>query len=463
MKSIKLFAIKNIEITFQYLSQFVTINSELYKTLKQIKMKAINKMISVPLNVYCCYLGINLTKDENKKIGDIFPHKEKVLIKLILPNSESFINYSITRRTNSLYKHELNDMKNFNSNFESNNNNTNTFFSSNNTNLNNNINSFSPKLDLLSIKSTRKPRKIKIIDKVPKAIKFLNILSVKHSNSQKDLIFPINSLKENKPLLALKMNSDNSSEGKSKKVGKLCGCKKYQISEYCRTCGKFICNECRISDKHKNHLNIHLDMFNLKNNILSYANLVQKDIMGTLELNKNIRYNSFDENLNYKSYKDEINEKYEKAIEKYFQVINTINNYILKLDPERTKLQIETYNKNSIKIRNEIDDLMVKFKNNKNKEINLNYIEYYFNEINSREEMLLFLQKDILKYHLSHEINIKMKSSLNKIDKILNEINNIKNPFNLGDKYHNEFVNMKIIVKSDNEKEIVPKKGKNKD
>ena len=178
--------------------------------------------------------------------------------------------------------------------------------------------------------------------------------------------------------------------------------------------------------------------------------------MGTLELNKNIRYNSFDENINYKSYKDEINEKYERAIEKYFQVINNINNYISKLDKERTKLQIDTCNKNSLKIKSEIDDLMLKFKNNKNKEINLNYLEYYFREINSREEMLLFLQKDILQYHLFNEINIKMKSSLAKIDKILNKINNTKNPFNLDDKYHNEFVNMKII-RPDNEKEKISK------
>ena len=457
MESIKLFSIKNIQITFQYLAQFVTINSELYKTLKQLKIKAINKMIGVPQYVYCSYLGINLTKDENKKIGDIFPHKEKVLIKLIQPNSESFINYSITRRTNSLYKNELNDRKNYNSNNESNNNNTNTFFSSNNTNLTNNINNFSPKYDLLQIKPFKKPRQIKIIDKIPTVKKFLNILSTKNSNKKKD-IFSFNGiLKENKSLPALQMNPEKTREVKFKKIEKLCGCKKYSITEYCRTCGKFICNECRISDKHKNHLNIHLDMLNLKKNIFSYANLLQKDIMETLELNKNIRYNSFDENYNYKTYKNEINEKYERAIEKYFQLINNINNYIFKLDPERTKLQIETFNKNSLKLKNEIDDLIAKFKNNKNKEINLNYLEYFFREINSREEMLLFLQKDILNYHLSNEINVKMKSSLNKIDKILNEINNVKNPFNLMDKYRNEFINMKII-RSDAEKE---KKSKN--
>ena len=112
------------------------------------------------------------------------------------------------------------------------------------------------------------------------------------------------------------MNQDIS-EGKFKKFEKLCGCKKYPITKIFRNWIFFISTQlliffkfklnqlvfylvCRISDKHKTHLNIHLDMFNLKKNILSYANLLQKDIMGTLELNKNIRYNSFDENINYK-------------------------------------------------------------------------------------------------------------------------------------------------------------------
>lgn len=448
MMSIKLITIKNIQITFQYLSQFVTLNSESYKTLKELKIKAINKMLGVPEYVYCSYLGVNLTKDENKKIGDIFNHKEKVLIKLKIPKVDSPLNYNMISK-NGEYQgmNDLNDLKSPKSNFD---NNFKTFFS-NKTNLTTNKNSFSPKYDSAHLNLKKKPRKIKIIDKIPIVKKFINILSSNRGKSQKENPFLYNIKKDNS-LPLIQISPDHAHNNKFKKIEKLCNCKRYPISEYCRNCGKFICNGCRISDKHKGHIFIHLDMFNLKQNIISYATLLQNDIMGTLDLNKNIRYNSVDDNINYKYKNEEINEKYEKAIEKYFQVINLINNYISKQDKERTKLQIEAYNKSSLKIQKEINDLMIKFKNNKNKEINLNYLEYYFREINSREEMLLFLQKDILKYHISNEINIKMKSSLNKIDKILKEINNNKNPFNLGEKYRNEFANMKII-KSDIEAE----------
>ena len=47
-----------------------------------------------------------------------------------------------------------------------------------------------------------------------------------------------------------------------------------------------------------------------------------------------------------------------------------------------------------------------------------------------------------------------MKSSLHKIDRILNEINDIKNPFNLDSKYHNQLLNMKLIDKDEKDKNI---------
>ena len=195
-------------------------------------------------------------------------------------------------------------------------------------------------------------------------------------------------------------------------------------------------------------------MNNLKQTIISYANLLRDDIIATLELNKNISFNSFDEKIDYNDKIKEINEKYKQAIDKYFKVVMIINNYISKQDSERKKLQIESFNESAKKIQKEISDLMVKFKDNKDKEMNLNYLEYYFGEINTREEMLLYLQKNILKYHISNEINIKMKSSLHKIDRILNEINDIKNPFNLDSKYHNQLLNMKLIDKDEKDKNI---------
>jgi hypothetical protein len=438
MKSINLISIKYIQITFQYLSQYITINSEIQKTLKQIKNKAINKMIGVPKEVYCLYLGENLTKKENEKIGNLFNHKEKVLIILKLPSFSSLPNYKIHKRNKEFVSLSLNNSKKIN---------INTFFSnSNNSIISNNKKAFPLKFESPHL-NFKKQKKLKIIDKIPNSKDFINIS--RNPKSPKEISNSSRSLILEKSLPPLKVNS--------LEINQLCSCKKYPISEYCRTCGKFICNDCRISDKHKTHLSIHLDMFNYKQNIISYGKLLQNEITTTLDLNKNIRYNSVDENSTYKLEEDELNEKYDKAIDKYFKTINAINNYISKQDPEKAKLKIDAYNKSSLNIQKEIDILMSKFKNNKEKTINLNYLEHFFRDLSTKEETLLFLQKDILKYHILNEINVKMKSSINKIDKTLNEISDKKNPFNLGNKYQNELINMKVI-KSDIEEELQKKK-----
>ena len=80
MKTIKKISIKNIEIIFQFEDQIITIKAEPYRTLYEIKEKAIKRMICAPNNVVCFHSNIDLSNEENKKVGDIFNHKEKVTL-----------------------------------------------------------------------------------------------------------------------------------------------------------------------------------------------------------------------------------------------------------------------------------------------------------------------------------------------------------------------------------------------
>ena len=64
-------------------------------------------------------------------------------------------------------------------------------------------------------------------------------------------------------------------------------------------------------------------------------------------------------------------------------------------------------------------ELLDKLNNNYincDKKIAFSDLRSFFDEINSKEETLSFLGKDIVKYHLKNEINTKLKSSLDKID-----------------------------------------------
>ena len=53
-----------------------------------------------------------------------------------------------------------------------------------------------------------------------------------------------------------------------------CDTHKYKVSEYCRTCKKFICPECRLSQKHQSHLTIRLNFKNLEESILEVFKII---------------------------------------------------------------------------------------------------------------------------------------------------------------------------------------------
>jgi hypothetical protein len=76
---------KFIKLIFEFKDKTVIINSEPYKTFSEIKQKVLNKFIDVPKNIHFYYLGIDLTRNDEDKIGNIFNHKEQATIILRLP------------------------------------------------------------------------------------------------------------------------------------------------------------------------------------------------------------------------------------------------------------------------------------------------------------------------------------------------------------------------------------------
>ena len=413
MKTIRKIHLGNIEVKFQYEDQQVSVNAEPYRSLQEIKEKAINKMIFVPLNVNCFFSNINLSNDENKKIGDLFNHKEKVTIKLKQKNSFSNVTLSPSLKNN---------IKNL--------------INSQNTNyINNNLFIQKKKIDKSAFKNNKN---------------FPNSNTLRLPNTEKS------KLNRNRsegvigflPIVSKKIKIKNQMQTNIN----LCECKKFPISDYCRICRKFICNDCKLNnDKHKGHLTIRLNLENLENNINLYGNLIQTDIKNVIELNKNILKNKneiIDINELEKN-KEIMDTKYKEVIDNYSNIMKRIRKYLDKENEGKVKLLVSAYNSSSVKIHKEIYDLIENLKakyNDKNqKEIKFNELEYYLNEINNKEGTLAFFKRDIIKYHLTNEINDKLKNSFDKINNILDEIINEENPFNLDSKYYQELVNMKII------------------
>ena len=366
MKGIKNSNNDLIEIKFEYKNQIINIKAENFRTIDYILEKALfklNKFINVPKNIKFYFLGKELN-NKSEKIGNIFPHREKVTIKLKLPSNEN----------------------------------------------NNNI-----------INKKIIPRKLFF----HKAIEEIKLPLIPKNKSKEKL-------KE-------KMNE----------IENPCLCGRQSISEYCRNCKKFICLKCKMELKHKNHLTLNLNMVNITENVKNYGKMVQDDIFKKIETNKTIfsKNEMLDETMII-TRKQVIHQKYKDAIENYQNIINQINAKLTSENQEKTSLIINAYNEYSKNITKQLKDLEQKLNKNyinSNKKITFNDLRSFFDEINSKEESLKFFGKDVVKYQLNEEINTKMKSNLEKIERMLDEMCNDDTPFNLDNKYLEELDKLEII------------------
>ena len=446
--------LKLIEITFQHQEQKVTFSTESFKTLGEMKEKAIKKMINLPPDIHCYYNNLDYSKNENKKIGQIFNNQNKILIKLIPCEFLSSRNF-IKKPTKNLSKFHSID------------------------------NSFEQKNESVKCRKINilKLKKIKIRDelKLP-SVKNINsslfesslkrnddniIINQNHQNKSND-IFPILNNNNNKNIDTNDNNdknnceenyNNNSYESFSKIDEIFCyECDENKITHFCRDCNLFLCEKCILSDKHKFHLTIELNYDNIIQNISSYAILVQKDITDNLELNKNIKdfKKIYDDETLYKQ-KEEINSKLELIIKKYNKIMNGIDSNIKKENKARIKLSLTTYSNTAKSINKEIDNLVENYKIQDSK-IGYKELRNFFGEVNDREETLSYFKKSILKYYLMNEINTKLKSGFDKINKILSEVTDPNNPFHLNEKYLQELIKMKIFKIPKSKEEILKEK-----
>ena len=396
------------EIKFEYKNQSIVIKAEPFRTLDYICENAIikmNKIILIPNNIKFYYLGKELNLKNSDKIGNIFNHKEKVTIKL--KNQSENENELIIPKNNIINK----------------------------------------KNNIYLLNS----RKL-IFPKISEEIK-LPLIKKISGNKEKDKDKEENSEKEI-------IKEEN-------KIENPCSCERLSISEYCRNCRKFICIKCKSEIKHKNHLTLNLNMINISENVKHYGKILQNDIQKKIDINRNIfTQNEVLDEAMIINRKQIIYQKYKIGVANYK---NTLNKIIAKLsleNKEKTSIKINAYNdysKNIIKQLKDIEKKLQKNYINENKKITFNDLRAFFDEINSKEESLNFFGKEVTKYQLKEEINTKMISSLDKIERLLNELCNEDSPFNLDNKYLQELSKLDIIKINQEKKENLKQKSQDKE
>ena len=426
---------KLIKITFEFFDKSVDIQAEPYKTFKEVKEKAISRFMNIPYNIHFYYLGQDLSKSEDEKIGTIFNHKEKVTIALRLPRLKlkTKNDLSIDNIKSKIIKplEQKKDLSFLNASFNP---------------------VYNKKL-LLNLRSS----KTKFLNEKSSHIfsrkknKISSSLSMPHLNINKSFNDRYNDkIKNNRYNLKLDIhNLDDVS---------FCENHKYRVTDYCRICKKFICPECRLNETHKNHLTIHLNLNNLEESIKLYLMLVQTNEKSRVKIiNKNI-LSEGDKTLDtfYLSERQfAMSQKYNRLDENYEDFMKKINKKLTK-DTKYKNIVINTFNDIALKINRQINEILNKLseekKKKKNKKISLEDLQYYFDEIAKKEETLKFLENGTIKYLLTWEINRKIEETLDIIENTLDEIINEENPFNLEHKFYqelNKIINEKNISSND--------------
>jgi len=240
-----------------------------------------------------------------------------------------------------------------------------------------------------------------------------------------------------------KGNFQNKNETKQLNKDYYCSCKKELISYFCRNCKENICDNCRINSIHLNHNLSQIDINNLNESVKLYAITLQSEISKNIKECKSFLKNKEKENEkedknenSIVSKHDLIKEKYDKVLEMYNEHYNNLN----IIDNENNESSLKNYIKNSKITNEEIDNILneihIKFIKKK-KSMSIEEFNEYIKLLNEKDEILEINSKDIKKFKVNNQINIKMNIFYEKINMIIDEMLNSKNPFNLDDETYN--------------------------
>ena len=417
-----------IKINLEYRNKIVIINAEPYKIFEEIKNKALDKFIdifyTIPNNLHFYYQGNDLINREQEKIGEIFNHKEQITILLRTPKLK------LNNKSNSDKGNlSLNDKYFINKNSISFDNNNFLMKQTNYTNKKEKIKKGYFNLKLNKLNSLN--RYI-----IPKSNSMTYISNLNAENK----IPSRNSILKNNFSFKLNLND----------LGNFAYCDKhrFKVSDYCRTCKKFICQECIINQLHKDHLTIGLNSQNLEESIKLYIMILktnEKKNLKRLNENQNRKDDDLiDINILTEKEKDMMI-KLDQIINKYHSIMNKIEKNIGNDKKKYRVMVINNFNDVAMRISMQISTILSQFDiaMKKNPNLSLEELKYYLDEIGKKEETLELIRERTIKYLLTFEINNKVDTTFNQIESTLDLINNEENPFNLDNIYNKEL--LKII------------------
>ena len=376
-----------IKVTFEYGNQKVTLNCEPYKTIGETKNKAMRKIYGANKGLHCFYLNRDLYRKENEQLGNFFPKRENITLKLMMPIR---------------IPGEHDDIKN-------------EFFGEPLLNTNLYTNGYNGSKN----KYINNPDKKKFL----KDNKNDSIL-----NSSKSYAV---SSRNNKALSGFASVNNNNEDSPNYFCN---NCNKRTLHFFCRNCQDFLCEECKKLPKHNNHLKIKIDPFNLEENIKLYIMIVQTDIEQNIHTNEEY-YKQFYNNENTidnDNYRVKLIAKLEELANLYNNIIHKLKETYSKNNNEGIDMLINEYNLNSRIISGELNNILTDLYTNftqSRKKMGFLQFKNYFNMINEKEKNWTSITKNIIVFKVNNDINEKVKKFYEKMEKEIDELINIKKPF----------------------------------
>jgi len=302
-----------------------------------------------------------------------------------------------------------------------------------------------------------------------KSQKLKQLVYSSNSNSNTNLLNNSTNVNNNLDIYnTINFNNNSSKKIKNYKIKNLfkreqlkCEeCKNEIISNFCRICKKFICNECRIT-LHELHKVSQIDSDNLVESSKLYAFTLQREILTNFKITKfynnkiNTKNQIFTRKDKIADLLNEIDNKYEKILKDINLDLNNNNDDNDNQDFINNMLnQYEIKSKETNEeIDNIINEIYVNFTKQR-KKMTVETFKEYFSILNEKDEEISLMSSDLYKYKINFEIIEKINNMYDKIEKIINDVLNNKHIFGVDDETHKMYKMIKKQNQNNNNNNI---------
>ena len=269
---------RNLRITFEYNSSSFMEIVDQYKTVSFLKRQAKNQFYQLPPDFKLIYQGRDISRNEDTMLSQLFHGKQSIRLQCVPSHS---LNISL-----DIAKSPLSGLI---CNTEPLQQNVPLMNSIAGKRVKSGINEvyFNPisfsKPQKTKLTNTKKLRNIALKHRMMsergrnnnnEQIDSINSMSIPNSSVERE----IQSISISQPLhYASKLNDHETIDIDNQSL--ICECNGYTISQFCRTCNKFLCNPCRLNDTHKEHSAMIIDINDFEGSLKEIVQVVRKELL----------------------------------------------------------------------------------------------------------------------------------------------------------------------------------------